>query len=195
VIHRGNVPVPLSPSVVIPRYPHYCPSPFLSVRSGVATEDGRTAVPNEDQRSRLGTSECPPTSSRTHPSCLHDRGCAVPSRVIIAGHRRESSSAATLPPTSFVSATVLSLCLSEGEPATRKAKPPRAKRKLKTTTTTTTTTTTAAPRARIQRLNFISQTSTGFSNPQPPPRLYRRRVSARCSAGIIFGDSPMEHPV
>lgn len=62
--------VALPPSVVIPRYPHYLS--LLSVRSGVETEDGRTYgrtdVPNEDQRGRLGTSECPPTSSRTHPS-------------------------------------------------------------------------------------------------------------------------------
>lgn len=67
------------------RYPPFSPLalPFpliLSLRSFWRRDGGRTdvacrAVPNEDQRSTraAGTSECPPTSSRTHPTLRRSR--------------------------------------------------------------------------------------------------------------------------
>jgi len=74
---RSSVALP--PTVVIPRFPH-SPSHSLSLSLSftpfvLATEEGRTwrAVPNEDQRRAARTSECPPTSSRTHPSLRRSR--------------------------------------------------------------------------------------------------------------------------
>lgn len=68
---------------IIPRFPRSLfPSPplILSLRSFWRRDGGRTdvacrAVPNEDQRSTraAGTSECPPTSSRTHPTLRRSR--------------------------------------------------------------------------------------------------------------------------
>jgi len=150
------------PSFALRRYPPLSPLLSLSgsLRSFWRRDGGRT-----DGRTERGPAQ--QTGNVRVPSDFVAYTSLPPVRSrmrgTIAGHRRESSSAATLHPTLFVSATVLSLCLS----AARKPKPRRAKRKLKTT----------APRARIQRLNFISRNST---NPRSSPQLHHRQVSARC---------------
>jgi len=197
-IPSWSIAVTPRPSFALRRYPPLSPLLSLSVslRSFWRRDGGRT-----DGRTERGPAQ--QTGNVRVPSDFVAYTSLPPARSrmrgTIAGHHRGSSPRVVIGSDAAANVVserdVLSLCPFEGEPATRKAKPRRAKRKLKTTTSTTTTTTTT-PRARIQRLNFISRTCTGFSNPRPPLRLYHRhRVSARCSAGIIFGDSPMEHPV